>query len=706
MSNKKLRLAVLIVPLLILFVPKFDLFIFPNQSEYSDLLISHYPNAIHLIRSVLETGQIPLWSDTILSGYPFFANPLAGIWYPPGWIAYLLPAPFGFNLSIFLHLLWGGIGMFLFLRKEGVSFSGSIFGAIAFECMPKAFAHAAAGHITLIYGLAWLPWLLLAEKIRIDGNNNLAVKKRTWYLPGVVLGLMILADVRWAAYGSLIFGLFAIRNIRLNQTISIRAFQTVFLLILQGIMAIFIASPILIPLVQFTTLSTRILLGSQDFFNYSLPFDKLLGIIIPDYLGYAEWITYPGAIILLLLVYSLAVRDVRSKTWLWIGLFFAGIIFSLGEYLPFLNFLSKIPGIQLLRVPSRMLFLSGFSLCVISAYAFQHLVNVKDVQVPDPVFFMVPIAVFIILMGVGLLYLGSTTPPNFWWASGVFSISILIIILLERKLLDRNFLVPILFLILIADLCGVNLQSVTYHSKKEVNQEAGKVIDWIQTRQNGIYRVYAPDYAIPQHTAALYHLQLANGVDPLQYQPYIEYLQRATKTTSNAYSVVQPPLTKENETIKPPDLALLGNLNVMYIVTDQPYDLIGIQKVYQLEGRTIYENPYAKPRVWMQQDRTSIEDQYEKVEIISYQSGRIHIRAAGKGTVVFSEIAYPGWKATVNGSLSNVLRIDNIFLAVETKDLGINEIVLEFDPWINSIGILVGLFAWIVIFVSWGVSKK
>ena len=104
------------VPILIL-LPGLLGFPYPPQAEaYSDISVSHYPNALFLRKSIFQEHTIPLWSPTILSGYPFNANPLSGLWYPPGWLAIVLPIPLAFNVGIALHLLWAGIGMYLLLR--------------------------------------------------------------------------------------------------------------------------------------------------------------------------------------------------------------------------------------------------------------------------------------------------------------------------------------------------------------------------------------------------------------------------------------------------------------------------------------------------------------------------------------------------------------------------------------------------------------
>src|SRR5450759_2524950 len=88
----------------IIFLPGINDFFFAPGSHFSDLLISHYPNAVFLHQTLQNGNGIPLWSGTILSGYPFAADPLSGLWYPPLWLAAWRPSPLIFNLLIIFHL--------------------------------------------------------------------------------------------------------------------------------------------------------------------------------------------------------------------------------------------------------------------------------------------------------------------------------------------------------------------------------------------------------------------------------------------------------------------------------------------------------------------------------------------------------------------------------------------------------------------------
>ena len=93
--------------------------LYPPNSPYSDLMLTHWPNAYFMRQSVWQDHVWPLWNPTQFSGVPFAANPLSGLWYPPNTLLLVLPLTLAFNFLLAFHLCLGGLGMMSLVRRFG-----------------------------------------------------------------------------------------------------------------------------------------------------------------------------------------------------------------------------------------------------------------------------------------------------------------------------------------------------------------------------------------------------------------------------------------------------------------------------------------------------------------------------------------------------------------------------------------------------------
>ena len=172
-TSKLSRVSAFLLPVPLLFLLwAGNGFPYLSGAAYSDFAISHYPNALYLQRALREWHTFPWWSPLILSGAPFAADPLSSAWYPPHYLGLLFPLPFGLNLVAALHLLWGGLGMYRLLRMENLRTEAALFGALAFQMMPKVWAHYGAGHLTLLYAVMWTPWVVVGRQTADHGRQT------------------------------------------------------------------------------------------------------------------------------------------------------------------------------------------------------------------------------------------------------------------------------------------------------------------------------------------------------------------------------------------------------------------------------------------------------------------------------------------------------------------------------------------------------
>jgi hypothetical protein len=622
-------------------------FPFPSSdSLFSDAAISHYPNGLFLSRAIMEYGSIPLWSPAIMSGTPFAANPLSGLWYPPGWLALLFPLPLGFTVLVMGHLFLGSTGVYRLLKFQGLSNEASILGAIAYGAMPKLFAHYGAGHITLIYAVSWTPWLLVAE------SNTRSVEKPKFSVPpGVVIAIIFLADVRWSVYSGMLWIGWLVahsHNKLINQFLHMGK---------QIIMAGLLSTPLLFSFGELISLSTRANLSMDDFFEFSLPPPRVLGILFPDLNGQHEWMVYSGGLVFVLAVMAIFWKRTRKKAVFWVWIAGISLLYSMGNNIPGLAGMAKLPGFSLLRVPSRALFITGLAIICLGAIAADQL---KDVLTKNEIktskLVIASLIGFCLILSIAIWILIGKLSANFIWGNLVIiSGSILVILRINNQIPRNKILISMLILCCI-DL-GVVDQSLFIHREKEqVLSEKEAVAKFIK-RQPGSHRVYSPSYSLPQHTASYYGIELVNGVDPMQLATYVDFIQDASGVPQSGYSITVPPLNGADGDVSRantsyiPDASLLGFLNTRFVVSEFDLEVEDLVLVERFNSTRIYENLKSFPRAWIENQDTS---EIGSVRFSHYSPNIIIIEATGPGLLVLSEMNYPGWQVRVDGKREEI----------------------------------------------------
>jgi hypothetical protein len=255
-------------------------------------------------------------------------------------------------------------------------------------------------------------------------------------------------------------------------------------------------------------------------------------------------------------------------------------------------------------------------------------------------------------------------------------------------------------LLLAADLVGVDLLSLARRSPEVVwgqGMQAGKTIAFRIASQDRLgfpARVYSPSYSVPQHVAARLRLQLADGIDPLQLQTYIQYMDTATGVPRSGYSVTLPPLDTGSPQVDnaeyTPDAQRLGWLNVGYVASEYDLDAPGLALVAQ-EGQTrIYENTQVLPRARVNR----LDGTLAAAEILDYSPNRITVQADGPGRLVLAEVDYPGGRARVDGVEAPVLSEGGLLRAVDLS-AGQHRVTFTFRPLSVAVGLALGILTWL-----------
>jgi len=705
--GNKLRIHILwllLIPVLIL-IPGIGSFPYPNKlAEYSDITVSHYPITYYVKFALEKWHTVPMWSPDILSGYPLIADPLSGLMYLPGWLGLITPLPHGFNILVIIHLIWGGAGIYYLCRNEGLCRRTSIFAALAFEGMPKSFAHYGAGHITLIYAVSWTPWLIYAA----NRNRKRLISQRSFVTAGwegLILGVIFLADPRWAIYAGLLwwgYGIFGHLHGERLKSISRRVTHMVY----QSILAGLIASPLALPLLEFTRLSTRANLGPDEVMTFSLPPEKLLGLFYPDLGGFHEWVVYLGAIVMLLGGMAVLWGGWRGRSgfWMWVALISMGL--ALGANLPGGNILAKLPGFNLLRVPPRALFLFGISLAILAANGLDKIlesneeINPRGARVA-----LITVAGFIVMLSIGTYVVVKRLPLNFAWGSIMFlaAAGLLWWVVSPRgkqtwsSIQRKNYIFAGFLALLLIDLGAVDTTLFEARPSEEVFAAGDDAAAFLQG-QPGKFRVYSPSYSLYQSTAARARLELVDGVHPLQLADYANFMEKASGVPRYGYGVTIPPYAtgnpKTDNLAYIPDPDLLGVLNARYIISEFDLTVQGIKLIQRFGDTRLYENTSARGPAWVIPDGNPNEYRANQIQSLSWEPNQIMVEATGSGLLVLSEINYPGWVAFVDGEERELVVTDDLLRSVYIGE-GRHRVVFSFRPFRYYIGLgmaVVGLF--------------
>lgn len=683
---------------------------FQPGAEYSDLLISHLPNSLFINRSLRQWRQIPLWNPTILSGMPLAADPLSGFWYPPNWIAHLWPTPAAYNLLIWLHLAWAGLGMFTVAREEGLGDLPALFAGAVAAGMPKIVAHIGLGHVSLIFAVCWTPWLLVAIRrgvAALEGGVRSAL--RWGFTAGGIEGVVFLADPRWAPFAAL-FGLACgLRVLAPWKRPHLRTWRNALALVSGGALAATAASGALgLPLLELTRLSTRVNLQPGERAVFALPAARIFGLFFPDLGGFGEYQIYVGLVVLVLAAFALAVRP--RRTLFWAGSAFVALVYSLGEATPLYGWLGwLIPGLDLLRVPSRSLFLLGYCMAFAGGLGM-HLWTQRAWTLSSARrgrLAVASLAFFLVLLSIGAAWLGwgegrNALPLSLLVAALALLAAGLLLVGMREGGADPQLLSIALLLLAILDLAWVDRSFI--EMRPAGSQFPGLAAGLDGCSIEGGARLFSPSYSVSQADAAYYGLQIADGVNPLQLSSYWDYMARATGFPAQGYSVTLPPFPSgdpANDWGPEIDPRALARLDISCVVSSFPLADPGMTRIDGEPGRYFYRLEEAGSRAWIQPKGEDAGIGIPaRVEEIDWSPNRIRIRARGPGQLVLSEVDYPGWTAQLDGGR---VQIAPAFGLLRSLDLppGLHIVQFDFRPWTVFFGAALFMTAALLLLWSW-----
>jgi hypothetical protein len=319
-----------------------------------------------------------------------------------------------------------------------------------------------------------------------------------------------------------------------------------------------------------------------------------------------------------------------------------------------------------------------------------------------------------------------------------------IILLWTKQSISTQWGITLLGVLLVIDLGWFDSSLMHFVSPENALLPGRPAAQYLaQTPQ--VARIYSPSYSLPAQTAASKNLHLADGVEPVHLAVYDGFMARAGGYNDPAFSVTIPnfngrdPATTFKNT--EPDLKLLGLLNVTHLTADFPMTWAGLTPAAKIGNTYIYRNQKALPRAWVahqiipaESDWLSqlaampnlahqilVEDEVSRryptitpnnlpanPVSINYSSPDLieaNTKITVPGWLVFSELWYPGWQATVNGRPQPVEKVNGLLRGIYLGRPGEYQVSVTYHPksvvwgkWISAITLVIVLTAggWLV----------
>jgi hypothetical protein len=686
--------ALLLILLALVFAPTLvhpGYLLYPRTGEATDLTITHWPAVAYNVRSWRQTHQVPLWRNSIASGGPWAANPQSWLFYPPAWLFFFLPINTTFNYLLLAHLLLAALGTYAFGRRAlGLKPPGAAMAGLAFALSPWLSGQLAAGHVNIVLALAWLPVALLGA--HWGGTSN---RSGGALLAGAAWAAAVLNHAQMAAFIAMLtvcWFLFITFGSRKGPSKHRRAVQ----LGLMSVVALLLSAALLVPLAEALPYLNRTAMTVSEAGVFSLTWPQLFTTIIPTYGGEPEQLIYLGIPVVILAIAGLVLNRDRATRFLACVAALAAL-FALGTHGPLFPLLARlVPGISWLRVPPRAWLLVAFGVALLAGRGLDALIRrpgTTQSRRQVTVIVMATLTVGLIL-GLGLGFLFHPTPPAAWSLAALSMLTGAALLCGIRLELKSQHLALTLLLLVTADLGLVRAAWTQMRSPADAFAWGAQTATYLATKP-GPVRIYSPSYSLPQHTAMLHDLSLADGVDPFQLADYAAFLSLAGGYDADGYSPTLPPSL--DATGARPDAALLGLLNVGYVASSFPIQVDGLTPLAQIDRTFIYLNEQALPRAFVVlQPRVSGDIVLERpidaapASIVTYTPNQIIVKAAldTSGLLVLSEMWYPGWHARVDGSEVPIQRVERLLRGVYL-DVGVHTVTFEYRPWTVRVGLAI-----------------
>ena len=717
--------------------------IFSGTTLYgSDFLFYFYPVKRFVYDYFLTNGALPLWNPYLFSGTPFIADIQAAMFYPLGFLYYVIPTETAYLYTTVFHCIVGAIFMYMFMRSLSASKWGAFLSGFIFIFNGYFMAHLYAGHLSFVQTYVWIPliFLFLVRLVRSACFKH-AVSA------GLILGIQILGGfpqlVFYTMLAAILFLIYSccIRNKTQGAQYLFKMAAAALMFVLIGLS---LAAVQLLPTYEFSTLSTRAGGVPYDFAVMdSLPPANLLTFLVPLLFGtpvdgsywindstweFWEYCGYAGIGALAICV--VAMKKLISDR---LGLFFmiliaTALFLALGKYNPAYPAIYHLPGFKNFRIPAQIIFLYIFSIAVLAGKGLDSLKGAKALSMRSKQMLFFVLLLFLPLIIWSYAFTGhfshflsqhiqfagyaaerifpiaSVISRAIFFSYGILFAVAVFLYLHDKKRISYSMLTAALIFISIVDLGSFSSPMIQSTDIKPLLNK-GKLIHHI-TRNPTLSRVAINGRCFIENAGLWYGFHDIQGYDPLILKRYVEYINRSQGLPPDNKVVNLHYVTRF-------DNNLIRLLNLRYVVDCEGKRLVKINPYiprcyivhdmatrdeneildFMMEERfdplkqVVFEKGNAPERHLLPEP---VPGSHEKCRITAYENDEINLTAemVTPGFLVLSEINYPGWQVFVDGEKREIFTGNYLFRVVELNS-GRHDIHFVFTPLSFKIGAII-----------------
>jgi len=664
-------------------------------------------------------GRFPLWADCLYSGYPFHADPQAQVFYPPMWLTFGILRLQGWGnfpvdalvAEVAVHYLATSIFLYLFLRSLSLRRPAATLGALVFTYGGYLTGSPPLQTATLNV-VTWLPLALLfagrlAETRRLRHLALVALMLALAYLAGhpqtfVYVALLTVAYFAFRARAAQ-WGLGAFVRHAAALTLLTSALSAVQLL----------------PSVHFILNSTRASVTFEQA-GHGFPFADVLQFFLTGFVSHWHPL-YVGLLPLGLAAFALS--RPTSQLHFWAGAALAGLILSFGSKgVAYDVAYWVIPGYRLFRGQEHLSLVVSFSLAVLAAFGAHHLFGplsrlarswLNRLMRLVRTLFLVTIVLLALLTYLARLGVDPSDWRQISDRAGVLTFGIglaLLAFVLRAHVPAMRRWVPTIYVsVVILDLFAADrpLNVVPYFEPYPYDP----VLDAIYAEPD-FFRVQ-DDARLPGHAGCAYGYRAVEGVTPYQVATYTRFLEDAPELVRWQLLGVKYVVTWREQLFTsggqliPSEVVARGavpdakgNVTKTQRLNLEPRRAFIIHRVEVVPDDTALYNHLADPAfdpfstvILPQAVDVGTGGGHDSVTVAFDQSGRLRLRPTSDSNaiLVVSEAYFPGWRVTVDGQPTQVLRADGALLAVRVPS-GAHTVEFVYrSPWLGWGGMISAL---------------